>query len=176
MARTSVSLARSGSGRASRRSSVTSVKISSEPFSFRDDPAVPDFETPNHFTVMDAACGLCARGAAWIAKNDADDKFRIVPVQSELGAALLRHYGMDPEDPLSWLYVENGRAYTSLDAIMRVGKEFGGVWKTLAIFNVLPRGAQDYLYGVIARNRYRFLGRKSFCDMPDPKIQSRVLR
>ncbi|MDJ0814168.1 MAG: DCC1-like thiol-disulfide oxidoreductase family protein [Woeseiaceae bacterium] len=152
------------------------MRLSSEPYSFVDDPAVPRFDVPDYFTVMDADCGLCAKGAAWIARNDADEKFRIVPVQSDLGAALLRHYGMDPEDPLSWLYVENGRAHTSLDAIVRVGKEFGGIWKMLSIFNLLPRGAQDYLYGVMARNRYKFLGRKSFCDMPDPGIQSRVLR
>ncbi len=152
------------------------MQISNDRYSFRDDPSVPQFDAPDHFTVMDANCGLCARGAAWIARNDGDEKFRIVPVQSALGAALLRHYGMDPEDPLSWLYIENGYAHTSLDAIVRVGKELGGIWKILAVFNVLPRGGQDYLYGVIARNRYRLLGRRSFCDMPDPRIQSRVLR
>ena len=152
------------------------MQISAEQFSFRDDPAVPRFDVPEHFAVMDASCGLCARGAAWIARNDAQEKFRIVPVQSELGAALLRHYGMDPEDPLSWLYVGEGQPYTSLDAIIRVGRELGGIWKMLAVLNVLPRGAQDYLYGIMARNRYRFLGRKSFCDMPDPGIQSRILR
>ncbi len=152
------------------------MRLSSEPFSFVDDPAVPPFDVPDHFTVMDAACGLCARGAAWIARNDVEEKFRIVPVQSDLGAALLRHYGMDSEDPLSWLYIENGVAHTSLDAIIRVGREFGGIWKMLGVFNVLPRGAQDSLYGVMARNRYKFMGRKSFCDLPDPRIQSRVLR
>jgi predicted DCC family thiol-disulfide oxidoreductase YuxK len=83
---------------------------------------------------------------------------------------------MDPEDPLSWLYVAEGRAYTSLDAIVRTGRELGGKWKMLAVFNVLPRCAQDFLYGIIARNRYRFLGRRSFCDIPDPAIQSRILR
>lgn len=152
------------------------MQLSSEPFSFLDDPAVPRFDAPDHFTVMDANCGLCAKGAAWIARNDAAEKFRIVPVQSALGAALLRHYGMDPESPLSWLYIEKGHAHTSLDAIVRVGKELGGIWKTFAILNVLPRSVQDCLYGVIARNRYKFLGRKNFCDMPDPKIQSRILR
>lgn len=152
------------------------MKISNERFSFLDDPAVPRFAPPDHFTVMDASCGLCARGAAWIARNDAEEKFRIVPVQSELGAALLRHYGLDPEDPLSWLYIENGYAHTSLDAIVRAGKALGGVWKILSIFNVLPRGVQDYLYGSVARNRYKFFGRQSFCDMPDPRIQSRLLR
>lgn len=152
------------------------MKLSPKRFSFLDDHAVPRFDAPEHFTVMDADCGLCARGAAWIARNDAEEKFRIVPVQSALGAALLRHYGMNPDDPLSWLYIENGYAHTSLDAIVRAGKALGGIWKMLAVFNVLPRGAQDFLYGVVARNRYRFFGRKSFCDMPDPRIQSRLLR
>ncbi len=152
------------------------MQLSSERFSFLDDPAVPRFDAPDHFTVMDANCGLCAKGAAWIARNDAAEEFRIVPVQSPLGAALLRHYGMDPENPLSWLYIEKGHAHTSLDAIIRVGKALGGIWQVFTIFNVLPRGLQDYLYGVVARNRYKFLGRTSFCDMPDPRIQSRILR
>lgn len=152
------------------------MQLLSEPYSFLDDPAVPPFDVPDHFTVMDANCGLCARGAAWIARNDADQKFRIVPVQSELGAALLRHYDMDPEDPLSWLYIAEGHARTSLDAIIRVGQELGGMWKILAVFGLLPRGAQDYLYGMVARNRYKLLGSKSFCDIPDPRIQSRIIQ
>ncbi len=152
------------------------MQVLNEAYSFLDDPAVPPFDVPDHFTVMDANCGLCAKGAAWIARNDVEQKFRIVPVQSVPGTALLRHYGMDPEDPLSWLYIAKGHAHTSLDAIIRVGQELGGAWKILAVFKLLPRGAQDYLYGVVARNRYRFLGRKSFCDIPDPGIQSRIIQ
>lgn len=152
------------------------MQILDEPYSFLDDPAVPPFDAPHHFTVMDANCGLCAKGAAWIARNDAEQKFRIVPVQSVLGGALLQHYGMDPEDPLSWLYIAKGHAYTSLDAVIRVGQEVGGAWRILGVFNLLPRVAQDYLYGMVARNRYRFFGRKSFCDIPDPRIQSRIIQ
>lgn len=152
------------------------MQVSEIAYSFLNDPEVPAFETPEYFTVMDAQCGLCAKGALWIAKHDREQKFRIVPMQSDLGGALLRHYGMAPDDPLSWLYICEGRAYTSLDAIVRVGQEFGGIWKTLAVFNVLPRRLQDGLYGAIARNRYRFLGRRSFCDMPIPEVQNRILQ
>ena len=52
----------------------------------------------------------------------------------EFTRQLQQDYGMDPEDPLSWLYVGKGSAYTSLDAIVRVGKEFGGIWQALAVF------------------------------------------
>lgn len=152
------------------------MQHSAQAYSFRDDPDVPAFEPPDHFTVMDAQCGLCAKGAMWIASNDRSHKFRIVPMQSELGSALLKHYGMSPDDPLSWLYIQRGEAYSSMDAIIRVGQELGGAWKALVVLRILPRAAQDYLYGVIARNRYRFLGRKSFCDLPAPEIQERILR
>ncbi len=152
------------------------MQISAAAYSFLHDPNVPDFEPPDHFTVMDARCGLCAKGALWIARNDRDAKFRIVPVQSELGGALLRHYGLSPDDPLSWLYVGEGRAYTSLDAVIRVGRELGGPWKMLVVPRVLPRRLQDALYGVVARNRYRFMGRRSFCDIPTPELQARILR
>ena len=53
------------------------MRIANEPYSFLDDPAVPRFDAPDNFTVMDANCGLCARGAAWIARNDTEKKFRI---------------------------------------------------------------------------------------------------
>ncbi len=152
------------------------MRISAVAYSFLTDSAVPKFDPPGHFTVMDAECGLCAKGAQWIARADHDNKFRIVAMQSELGGALLRHYGMSPDDPLSWLYIEHGLAYSSLDAVMRVGCELGGVWKGLSFFRVLPRRAQDYLYGVVARNRYRFLGRKGFCELRDPAVQSRILQ
>ena len=152
------------------------MQISAAAYSFLHDPAVPEFEPPAHFTVMDAQCGLCAKGALWIARHDRDAKFRIVPVQSELGGALLRHYGLSPDDPLSWLYIREGRAYTSLDAIVRVGRELGGIWRALAVLRVLPRRLQDILYGAMARNRYRFIGRRSFCDIPAPELQTRILR
>lgn len=125
---------------------------------------------------MDAHCALCARGATWIARHDRAQEFTIIPVQSELGSALMRHYGLDPTDPLSWLYLENGRAYSSLDALMRAGRRLGGVWKGLTILRILPAPLQDRLYAWVARNRYRMFGRADLCALPDPDVQKRLLR
>ena len=126
------------------------------PFSFRSAPNVPQFDDNGLFTVMDATCGLCAKGAKWIARNDHTNAFQIIPVQSKRGAALLTHYGLDPDDPASWLFIENGHAFTSIDAMIRVGGHFGGIWHSAKILRILPRTVQDFMYGLIARNRYRF--------------------
>jgi len=145
-------------------------------YSYRTDKSVVDFDDAGPRTVMDAHCGLCAKGARWIARNDKEMEFRIIPLQSDLGRALMRHYEMDPDDPLSWLYLQDGLAYSSLDAVMRVGKRFGGIWHLTAILSILPRRLQDALYGLVARNRYKFFGRIDLCAMPDPDIQKRLLQ
>lgn len=61
-------------------------------------------------------CVGCARGAKWIAHNDRIEDFKMGPLQSELGQALMIHYATDPTDPTSRLYLEEGRAYASPDA------------------------------------------------------------
>ncbi len=145
------------------------MKIEKPPYSYRVDENVPQFSDTGPFTVMDAHCSLCACGAKWIAHNDYQEVFRVIPLQSDLGNALMLHYEMDPADPMSWLFVEDGCAYSSMDAIIRVGNRLGRIWKALNILRVIPRQAQDYIYGLFARNRYRFFG-KTDCIawlMPD---------
>ncbi|MGI9422732.1 MAG: thiol-disulfide oxidoreductase DCC family protein [Hyphomicrobiaceae bacterium] len=124
---------------------------------------------------MDARCSLCAKGAAWIARNDNLREFTIIPMQSDVGGALLTHFGLDPADPTSWLYVEDGRAHTSLNALIRVGIRLGGIWKGLILLRVLPVSVQDILYRSVARNRYRIFGTRDLCALPDPEVQKRLL-
>jgi predicted DCC family thiol-disulfide oxidoreductase YuxK len=145
-------------------------------YSHRNDPAVPAFDDTGPRTVMDAHCALCARGARWIARRDKRREFRIVPLQSDLGRALMTHYGMDPDDPTSWLYLEDGIPHTSLHAFTRVARRIGGIWHIVRLLNLLPRAAQDPLYRTVARNRIRLFGTADLCNMPDPDVQDRLLQ
>lgn len=152
------------------------MRVLNTSYSWRDDPTVPSFPDTGPVTVIDATCGLCARGAKWIARNDSRSEFRIVPLQSHLGGALMRHFGMDPEDPLSWLYLEDGLGYGGLDATMKVGARLGGVWRGLGLLRVIPAGIRDASYGFVARNRYKITGRADLCALPDADVQERLLQ
>lgn len=152
-------------------------RLSDRPlFSYRDDASVPEFDDAGPRTVMDAHCALCARGAKWIAKNDSEARFKIIPLQSELGRALMTHYGVDPDDPASWLFLDDGAAYSSLGALMRVGQRLGGIWRGLSVLKILPPAVQTLLYNFVARNRYRFFGRAGLCAMPDKDVQERLIQ
>jgi predicted DCC family thiol-disulfide oxidoreductase YuxK len=151
------------------------ILISRAPYSYRIDEAVPGFEDTGPVTVMDGECALCSAGARLIARFDKAGEFRICRAQSELGGALLRHYGLDADDPESWLYIVDGRAYTSLDGMIRAGARLGGAGWVLQPLRLLPRPAQDWLYRRLARNRYRLFGRTDICALPDPELRARLI-
>lgn len=145
-------------------------------YSYKEDSNVPPFADDIHLLIMDGDCALCSRGARMISVMDKKDVFKIAPVKTSLGTTLLQHYGLSPEDPQSWLYIANGRAYSSLDAVIRVGKQCGGIGHILNIFRILPIGVQEWLYQRIARNRYTLFGRTDMCALPDEKLQKRLLK
>jgi len=144
------------------------------PYSYRDDPAVPRFDDSGPIAVMDGDCVLCANGARVIARLDRERVFRICPTQSRIGAALARHYGLEPGDPETWLFVEQGRAWSGMEAIIRIGARLGGPGRLLGIMRLCPRSVREWLYRRIAHNRYRF-GRTDMCALPDPALRARLL-
>lgn len=144
-------------------------------YSYRRDPAVPDFDDSRPIVFMDGDCALCTAGARLIVCFDGVGEFRICPVQSVTGQAVTKHYGLDSNDPESWLYLVDGRAYESLDAIIRAGARLGGIGWLLQPLRLLPRRLQDWLYGKVARNRIRLFGRTDMCALPDPALRSRLM-
>lgn len=144
-------------------------------YSYRGDPRVPGFDDRGPVVFMDGNCVLCTRTARIISKLDRAGDFRICPVQSALGQAVLKHYGLDTDNPDSWLYLVDGRAYTSMDAIIRAGTRLGGLGNMVRVFQLLPRPAQDWLYRRIARNRYGLFGRTNMCALPDPALRRRLI-
>lgn len=151
------------------------VIFAKEPYSYRTDSAVPAFDDSRPMTVMDGECALCTTGARLIARFDKLGEFRICRAQTKLGQSLLLHYGLSPHDPESWLYLVDGRAYTSLDGMIRAGNRVGGAGRLLQPLRLLPRALQDWLYRRLARNRYWLFGRTDMCSVPDPALRARLM-
>lgn len=145
-------------------------------YSYRQDPSVPDFDDSQPIVFMDGDCALCTMSARLIVRFDRVGEFRICPVQTATGSAVLTHYGLDPESPESWLYLVDGKAYESLDAMVRAGARLGGVGWLLQPLRLLPRPVQDWLYRRVALNRIRLFGRTDMCGIPDPALRSRLMR
>lgn len=125
--------------------------------------------------VMDATCALCSWGARMIHRLDRSGDVKIAPIQSETGAALMRDNGLDPLDPDSWLFIEDGTVWRDFDAVIRLGERTGGVGRLCTVLRLVPRPVRDWLYRRMARNRYAMFGRGDMCALPDPAFRARLL-
>ena len=124
---------------------------------------------------MDATCAICSFGARMIHRLDRRGDIRICPLQSETGQRLMAAYGIDGTDPDSWLFLENGQAFTDFDAMIRVGERSGGIGRVLSVLRIIPKPLRDWLYRRLARNRYALFGRADLCATPDPGLRARLI-
>ena len=144
-------------------------------YSYRDDPAVPDFDDDHPLVVFDGDCGFCARDIRFLLRHDREARYRFTSCQSELGTALLRHFGYKTDDYDTSLLVEAGRAYAKSDGVIRSVAGLGGAWRLVSALLIFPRPLRDALYDLVARNRMRIAGRTNACDVPAPEHRARFL-
>jgi predicted DCC family thiol-disulfide oxidoreductase YuxK len=116
--------------------------------------------------VFDGICHVCSGGVRFVARHRIEPPFKLIPMQSAEGKALLVQHGIDPEDPTTFLVLDRGFILTQSDASIHVMAAIGGPWRLVVIARVIPRAWRDWLYRLLARNRYRWFGRRSTCYLP----------
>lgn len=134
----------------------------------------PEIE-PHPIVVFDGVCVLCNGWVRFLLRHDRQRRYHFAAMQTVRGRSLLAAHGLDPEDPVSFLFVENGRAWSDTDAILRVVGGLGGPWRLVGVVRLLPRPLRDRLYRRLARNRYRWFGRHEACLLPPAEHENRFL-
>jgi predicted DCC family thiol-disulfide oxidoreductase YuxK len=145
------------------------------PYSYRHDPAVPEFPDDKPIIIFDGYCAMCSGFARFVLRHDRDGIFRLVAAQSVLGRALYVHYGLDPADYETNILLEHGVAWFKAESSIRMAEGLGFPWRLVAALRVLPRAWREALYDVVARNRLRIFGRRQVCYVSDPQYANRFL-
>lgn len=126
--------------------------------------------------MFDGVCNLCNGVIQFIIKRDKKDVFRYAALQSELGKQLTTERGIDTNKIDSFILIEPGTAYyLKSDAALEIAKGFGGLWSVLQIFKWIPVSIRNAIYDFVARNRYKWFGRKDQCMIPTPELQAKFL-
>ena len=125
--------------------------------------------------LFDGVCNLCNASVQFIIEHDPEGKIMFASLQSERGQAILQHLGMKMDDFDTFIFIEKGVAYTRSTGILKELRYFKGGWRFLYAFIVIPRPIRDFFYNIVARNRYRWFGKKNECWLPTPELKMRFL-
>ena len=146
------------------------------PYSYRNDPNVPDFDDGHPIVVFDGMCVMCSRYMRFLMRHDDAHHFRFLPAQSTLGEALFAHYGLQDGDYDSVLLIAEGKLRVKWDASIAFLEGLGWPWRIACFGRILPKFLSDPLYNFIAKNRIRWFGRRDVCMLPSVEDQSRFLK
>ena len=123
--------------------------------------------------LFDAHCVLCAWSTRFILAHETGPLIRFVAITSDAGRALALDYGVNPDDPLTFLFIDAGRALTESDAVLAIAARLRWPWRALGAARVIPRPLRDAAYRFVARHRYRLFGRSAACIAPDAATRAR---
>lgn len=124
--------------------------------------------------LFDGVCNLCNASVAFILRRDRRAYFRFASLQSEAAKGLLQGHSLETGLD-SIVLVEDGQCFTKSTAALRIARRLGGLWPLLYAFIVLPRWIRNPIYDWVARNRYRWFGRRESCMLPSPEWKNRFL-
>ncbi len=131
--------------------------------------------------LYDGVCGLCNRLVQFSLRHDARRQLRFAPLQSDFAGTILRRHGRDAGDLDTVYLVEkcgdpSEQLLNRSDAVIGLLRILGGGWRlTVAISRLVPRSLRDWIYGTIARNRYRMFGKNDSCFLPPADYRDRFL-
>lgn len=126
---------------------------------------------------FDGVCDLCNNAVTFVIRHDKQKRFLFAPLQSEAGKEALqalRAEGGKPAPDSIVLYYK-GKYYLRSSAVLRAAKLLGGGLSLVSAFLIVPPFIRNTVYDWVARNRYRWFGKRDACMIPTPELKSRFL-
>lgn len=127
--------------------------------------------------LFDGVCNLCNSSIQFVIKRDKNDLFRYAALQSDIGQQLLSERNIDPQNIDSIILIEPGVAYyTKSDAALQIGKNLKGYRTISSVLNLISSKLRNIVYDYVAKNRYKWYGKKDQCMVPSLELMSKFLK
>ncbi len=133
-------------------------------------------EKKHKIILFDGVCNLCNGAIQFIIKHDMKDIFRYAALQSDVGRRLISERHIDTDKVDSVVLIDPGVAYyLKSEAALEIGKDLQGYRTISSILVWVPKLLRDIVYDFIARNRYKWYGKKQECMIPTPELKAKFL-
>lgn len=125
--------------------------------------------------LFDGVCNFCNSAVNFVLKRNKKANIFFAPLQSENGQKFLQQYNLPVSDMESFVFIERGNAYQRSTAGLKVCRHLSGLWPLCYGLIIVPKFIRDGIYNRIARNRYKWFGKKDSCMIPTPEVRARFL-
>jgi predicted DCC family thiol-disulfide oxidoreductase YuxK len=126
--------------------------------------------------IFDGVCNLCNSSVLKVIKNDKKNIFLFAALQSKSGQEIINYLKIDISKIDSIILYEPGVSYDiKSTAVLKVMNDFGGLWSSATALLIFPERFRNFVYDYIAKNRYKWFGKKESCMLPTPELKAKFL-
>lgn len=125
--------------------------------------------------LFDGICNFCNYWVNFILDRDKDNHFKFAAFQSPKGKELLKQFSLSENDFDSFILISQSNLLKKSSAAFEITKNLNGWVKVINIFSFLPHTFTDFIYDLIAKNRYRIFGKREACRIPAEKEKNKFL-
>lgn len=126
--------------------------------------------TNNPLVLFDGVCNLCNGTVDFMLKRDPKKQFRFVPLQTEQGEITRKKFSIQDEVD-SVILIHKEEVFYESDAVLEIARLLPAPWKWAVVFKIVPVNWRNAVYRWIARNRYRWFGKRKECRLPSAEEQ-----
>lgn len=125
--------------------------------------------------LFDGVCNLCNSSVQFVIKRDKKEQFLFASLQSDYAKENLPKELSSNSALQSIVLKEKDTIKTKSSAALAIAKRLSGLWSMLYIFIIVPKFLRDWVYDIIAKNRYKWFGKKDQCMIPLSEWKDRFI-
>jgi predicted DCC family thiol-disulfide oxidoreductase YuxK len=129
----------------------------------------------NPVVLFDGVCNLCNGSVLFIIKRDAYSKLKFTSLQSDYGIQQMNRFKLPPSALNSVLLIKDDQLFQKSNAALEIARMLDGLWPWMYVFKIVPLFIRDFVYDWIAKNRYRWFGKKEECMIPTLEMKARFI-
>lgn len=130
------------------------------------------FTLPGPVILFDGLCNLCTGSVQFIIRHDPRHQFRFAALQSDFGQQVMKEFNLPTAAFGSFILLKEGKIYTRSSGALLATRKLNGAWPLLYAFMIVPPFIRNTVYNWIAKNRYKWFGKKKECWIPTPELNS----
>ncbi|WP_299157563.1 DCC1-like thiol-disulfide oxidoreductase family protein [uncultured Tenacibaculum sp.] len=135
-----------------------------------------DLPVNKKIILFDGICNFCNDAVLKTINYDKENQFVFASLQSDIGKKITSHLGINTSKIDSIiLYDPDIAYYIKSTAALKIMNEFGGIWKVSKFFLIFPETIRNIVYNFIAKNRYKWFGKKEECMIPSKEVKEKFL-
>lgn len=125
--------------------------------------------------LFDGVCNFCNFWVNYVIEKDKNDLFRFASLQSELGKSVLRQLNLSENILDTFVLLDEKKYFLRSTAALKVVKDIKSWLKVLYPLIILPGFLRDWVYNLVAKNRYKIFGKSEFCRIPSEEEKSKFI-